>query len=121
MMPLPPEVGSIRLRPALECRTRVDPSSGGNNGTLPDRRFQLVNELSRARTAGLPAQASMQKPRLDGMGRNRTATGFAVRVQEGEMVRTFASLALAATLMALASSDASAWVCRAAGAGAGGW
>jgi hypothetical protein len=37
------------------------------------------------------------------------------------MGRTFASLALAATLMALASSEASAWVCRAAGAGAGGW
>jgi len=37
------------------------------------------------------------------------------------MGRTFASLALAATLMALASSEASAWVCRAAGAGTGGW
>jgi hypothetical protein len=37
------------------------------------------------------------------------------------MGRTLASLALAAMLTALASSTASAWVCRAIGTGAMGW
>ena len=37
------------------------------------------------------------------------------------MVRILASLAVAATMLAGASSEASAWVCRAAGLGSGGW
>jgi hypothetical protein len=37
------------------------------------------------------------------------------------MGRTLVSLALAATLTTLAASEASAWVCRAVGAGATGW
>ncbi len=37
------------------------------------------------------------------------------------MGRYLASLVLAASLLALASSEASAWVCRAAGVGASGW
>ena len=41
---------------------------------------------------------------------------------EGEdMVRILASLAVAATMLAGASSEASAWVCRATGLGSGGW
>src|SRR4051794_41716726 len=41
---------------------------------------------------------------------------------EGEhMVRILAALAVAATMLAGASSEASAWVCRAAGLGSGGW
>jgi hypothetical protein len=41
---------------------------------------------------------------------------------EGEhMVRILASLAVATTMLAGASSEASAWVCRAAGLGSGGW
>ena len=37
------------------------------------------------------------------------------------MVRILASLAVAATMLAGASSEASAWVCRATGLGSGGW
>ena len=37
------------------------------------------------------------------------------------MGRTLASLLVAASLLTLASSEASAWVCRAVGAGSGGW
>ena len=37
------------------------------------------------------------------------------------MGRYLASIVLAAGLLATASSEASAWVCRAAGVGAGGW
>jgi hypothetical protein len=37
------------------------------------------------------------------------------------MVRTLASLIIAAALLSAGSSDASAWVCRAAGLGSGGW
>ena len=41
---------------------------------------------------------------------------------EGEdMVRILAALAVATTMLAGASSEASAWVCRATGLGAGGW
>jgi hypothetical protein len=41
---------------------------------------------------------------------------------EGEhMVRILAALAVATTMLAGASSEASAWVCRAAGLGSGGW
>jgi hypothetical protein len=37
------------------------------------------------------------------------------------MVRILASLAVATTMLAGASSEASAWVCRATGLGSGGW
>ena len=37
------------------------------------------------------------------------------------MVRILAALAVATTMLAGASSEASAWVCRAAGLGSGGW
>jgi len=37
------------------------------------------------------------------------------------MGRILASLVVAASLLALASSEASAWVCQAAGVGSGGW
>jgi hypothetical protein len=37
------------------------------------------------------------------------------------MGRILASLVVAAALLSVASSDASAWVCRATGVGAGGW
>jgi hypothetical protein len=37
------------------------------------------------------------------------------------MGRILASLVVAASLLAAASSDASAWVCRATGLGSGGW
>jgi hypothetical protein len=37
------------------------------------------------------------------------------------MGRIIASLVVAAALLSVASSDASAWVCRATGVGAGGW
>jgi len=37
------------------------------------------------------------------------------------MVRILASLAVAATMLAGASSEASAWVCRAVGIGSGGY
>jgi hypothetical protein len=37
------------------------------------------------------------------------------------MVRILASMAVAAALLAGASSEASAWVCRAAGLASGGW
>jgi hypothetical protein len=37
------------------------------------------------------------------------------------MGRTLACLVLAASVLALASSEASAWVCRATGVGNGGW
>jgi len=37
------------------------------------------------------------------------------------MGRILASLVVAAALLSVASSDASAWVCRATGVGSGGW
>jgi hypothetical protein len=37
------------------------------------------------------------------------------------MGRILASLLVAASLLSVASSEASAWVCRAAGLGSGGW
>jgi hypothetical protein len=37
------------------------------------------------------------------------------------MGRILASLLVATSLLALASSEASAWVCRATGVGSGGW
>jgi hypothetical protein len=37
------------------------------------------------------------------------------------MGRILASLVLAASLLSVASSEASAWVCRAVGVGSGGW
>ncbi len=37
------------------------------------------------------------------------------------MGRILASLVVAAALMSVATSDASAWVCRATGIGSGGW
>ena len=37
------------------------------------------------------------------------------------MGRILASLVLAISLLSVASSDASAWVCRATGLGSGGW
>ena len=37
------------------------------------------------------------------------------------MGRILASLVLAVSLLSVASSDASAWVCRATGLGSGGW
>ena len=37
------------------------------------------------------------------------------------MARMFAALLLATALLGVASSEASAWTCRAAGLGAGGW
>jgi hypothetical protein len=37
------------------------------------------------------------------------------------MGRILASLILAASLLSVASSEASAWVCRASGLGSGGW
>jgi hypothetical protein len=37
------------------------------------------------------------------------------------MGRIIASLVVAAALLSLAPSDASAWVCRATGVGSGGW
>jgi hypothetical protein len=37
------------------------------------------------------------------------------------MGRVLASLVVAAFLLSVASSEASAWVCRAAGLGSGGW
>ena len=37
------------------------------------------------------------------------------------MGRILASLVVAATLLSVATSEASAWVCRAAGLGSGGW
>ena len=37
------------------------------------------------------------------------------------MRHTLASLVVAASLLSVASSEASAWVCRAAGLGSGGW
>ena len=45
-------------------------------------------------------------------------------IQEGvgrKMGRTLASLVIAASLLSLASSEASAYVCRATGVGSGGW
>src|SRR5258707_8776707 len=42
--------------------------------------------------------------------------------EEGSnMGRILASLLVAASLLSVASSEASAWVCRAAGLGSGGW
>jgi hypothetical protein len=41
--------------------------------------------------------------------------------EENDMGRILASLVVAAALLTLASSEASAWVCRAAGLGSGGW
>jgi hypothetical protein len=40
---------------------------------------------------------------------------------EGNMGRILASLVIAASLLSVASSEASAWVCRAVGIGSGGW
>jgi hypothetical protein len=37
------------------------------------------------------------------------------------MRQTLASLVVAASLLSVASSEASAWVCRAVGLGSGGW
>jgi len=41
--------------------------------------------------------------------------------EEDEMGRILASLVVAAALMSVASSEASAWVCRSTGFGSGGW
>ena len=41
--------------------------------------------------------------------------------EDRNMGRTLASLVLAASLLSVASSEASAWVCRAVGVGSGGW
>ncbi len=44
-----------------------------------------------------------------------------LRRGQGFMGRIIASLVIATALLSLATSEASAWVCRAAGVGSGGW
>lgn len=45
----------------------------------------------------------------------------AVGLRENAMGRILALLVVAASLLTLAPTEASAWVCRAAGLGSGGW
>jgi hypothetical protein len=44
-----------------------------------------------------------------------------IKARGGDMGRILAALILAASLLSVASSEASAWVCRATGLGSGGW
>jgi hypothetical protein len=56
--------------------------------------------------------------KIDKMSRQQWTV---VYLWEGKMRRILASLVIAAALMSVATSEASAWVCRATGLGAGGW
>jgi hypothetical protein len=126
--------GLPRERTFGQClRLRVDASPGPRaarralrGGSSSGARSSVRDPCARARARGRPAQPAAERTCAlnspnETNGR-RVARSTGPRASEGDqMGRTLAAFAVATSLLTLASSEASAWVCFATGLGSSGY